>query len=253
MNVRYPPEGGHRSLSWARSRLQTERLYETNAPTATKVTGATKNCFTNCGPGASNGQKLTRRAATAASTYAKTAAIYPTGTMKGQQDRWMCGCDYPRDNCNHRRRRATLGKAIGRRYRECTTRQGEIDSTGKYERKVLLAHTKTEAAMIRRNAFALAMVAAAASFCFECAAFAADSTKATILALENSPTGGKPVATPAPAPVKKPPGAKPSLTSSDCRLGGGTVVVPGDDRCGTLGAVYCKGGPLGDQCIEETR
>ncbi len=30
------------------------------------------------------------------------------------------------------------------------------------------------------------------------------------------------------------------LTASDCRLGGGTVVVPGDSRCGSLGAAYCR-------------
>ena len=30
------------------------------------------------------------------------------------------------------------------------------------------------------------------------------------------------------------------LNASDCRLDGGTVVVPGDDRCGSLGAPYCR-------------
>jgi hypothetical protein len=30
------------------------------------------------------------------------------------------------------------------------------------------------------------------------------------------------------------------LNASDCRLDGGTVVVPGDDRCGKLGAAYCR-------------
>jgi hypothetical protein len=104
--------------------------------------------------------------------------------------------------------------------------------------------------MIRRNTFALAMVAVAAYFSFACAASAADSTKTTILALDNAPTAGKPGATTA---VKKPPVAHTNLTSSDCRLGGGTVVVPADDRCGKAGAAYCKNGPLGDQCIEETR
>jgi hypothetical protein len=108
--------------------------------------------------------------------------------------------------------------------------------------------------MIRRNAFAVAVaMATATDFCFAYSTFAMDSTKATILALDNTPTQVKPGATTAPAPVKKPPSAHPNLTSSDCRLGGGTVVIPGDDRCGKLGAAYCKNGPLGDQCIEETR
>ena len=30
------------------------------------------------------------------------------------------------------------------------------------------------------------------------------------------------------------------LNASDCRLDGGTVVVPGDDRCGKMGAAYCR-------------
>jgi hypothetical protein len=30
------------------------------------------------------------------------------------------------------------------------------------------------------------------------------------------------------------------LNGSDCRLEGGTVVTPGDDRCGKLGASYCR-------------
>jgi hypothetical protein len=30
------------------------------------------------------------------------------------------------------------------------------------------------------------------------------------------------------------------LNGSDCRLEGGTVVTPGDDRCGSLGASYCR-------------
>jgi hypothetical protein len=108
--------------------------------------------------------------------------------------------------------------------------------------------------MIQRKVLTLVIAAmAATNFCCVCSVNAADTAKTTILALENTPTGGKPVVTPAPAPVKKPPGATPSLTSSDCRLGGGTVVIPGDDRCGKLGAPYCKNGPLGDQCIEETR
>jgi hypothetical protein len=41
------------------------------------------------------------------------------------------------------------------------------------------------------------------------------------------------------------------LTESDCRLDGGTVVKPGDDRCGSLGAVYCRK-PNGEAaCINE--
>jgi hypothetical protein len=105
--------------------------------------------------------------------------------------------------------------------------------------------------MVRRNAFALAMVVVAANFFSACAAFAADSTNATILALDNAPTTATKPGTV--APLKKPPGAHANLTSSDCRLGGGTVVVPADDRCGKAGAAYCRNGPLGDQCIEETR
>jgi hypothetical protein len=30
------------------------------------------------------------------------------------------------------------------------------------------------------------------------------------------------------------------LNGSDCRLEGGTVVTPGDNRCGALGASYCR-------------
>jgi hypothetical protein len=30
------------------------------------------------------------------------------------------------------------------------------------------------------------------------------------------------------------------LNASDCRLDGGTVVVPSDDRCGSVGAAYCR-------------
>jgi hypothetical protein len=40
--------------------------------------------------------------------------------------------------------------------------------------------------------------------------------------------------------VRPPGGRIMQLTSSDCRLAGGTVVVPGDDRCGSLGAAYCR-------------
>ncbi len=31
-----------------------------------------------------------------------------------------------------------------------------------------------------------------------------------------------------------------NLNASDCRLDGGTVVVPSDDRCGSAGAAYCR-------------
>jgi hypothetical protein len=31
-----------------------------------------------------------------------------------------------------------------------------------------------------------------------------------------------------------------NLNASDCRLDGGTVVVPSDDRCGSVGAPYCR-------------
>ena len=31
-----------------------------------------------------------------------------------------------------------------------------------------------------------------------------------------------------------------NLNASDCRLDGGTVVVPSDDRCGSTGAAYCR-------------
>jgi len=41
------------------------------------------------------------------------------------------------------------------------------------------------------------------------------------------------------------------LTSSDCRLAGGTVVVPGDDRCGSLGAAYCRYPDTLAACITE--
>ena len=41
------------------------------------------------------------------------------------------------------------------------------------------------------------------------------------------------------------------LTESDCRLDGGTVVKPGDARCGSFGAVYCRK-PNGEAaCINE--
>lgn len=30
------------------------------------------------------------------------------------------------------------------------------------------------------------------------------------------------------------------LNGSDCRLDGGIVIIPGDDRCGKLGAPYCR-------------
>ena len=41
------------------------------------------------------------------------------------------------------------------------------------------------------------------------------------------------------------------LTASDCRLAGGTVVVPGDDRCGSLGAAYCRYPDTLAACITE--
>jgi len=41
------------------------------------------------------------------------------------------------------------------------------------------------------------------------------------------------------------------LTESDCRLDGGTVVKPGDDRCGSLGAVYCRKTNGEAACINE--
>ena len=41
------------------------------------------------------------------------------------------------------------------------------------------------------------------------------------------------------------------LTSSDCRLAGGTVVVPGDDRCGSIGATYCRYPDTNAACITE--
>lgn len=44
--------------------------------------------------------------------------------------------------------------------------------------------------------------------------------------------------------------ARPNLTGSDCRLQGGTVVEPGDDRCGAVGAAYCRLSNGYAQCIE---
>ena len=42
-----------------------------------------------------------------------------------------------------------------------------------------------------------------------------------------------------------------ALTESDCRLDGGTVVKPGDSRCGSLGAVYCRKANGEAACINE--
>ena len=41
------------------------------------------------------------------------------------------------------------------------------------------------------------------------------------------------------------------LNASDCRLNGGTVVTPGDDRCGKLGATYCRYSDGNAACITE--
>jgi hypothetical protein len=41
------------------------------------------------------------------------------------------------------------------------------------------------------------------------------------------------------------------LTSSDCRVLGGTVVVPGDARCGKIGASYCRFPDTNAMCIED--
>jgi hypothetical protein len=41
------------------------------------------------------------------------------------------------------------------------------------------------------------------------------------------------------------------LTESDCRIEGGTVVKPGDDRCGSFGAVYCRKTNGEAACINE--
>ena len=43
------------------------------------------------------------------------------------------------------------------------------------------------------------------------------------------------------------------LTSSDCRVLGGTVVTPGDDRCGKIGASYCRFPDTNAMCIEDTK
>lgn len=41
------------------------------------------------------------------------------------------------------------------------------------------------------------------------------------------------------------------LNASDCRLNGGTVVTPGDDRCGKLGATYCRYSDGNAACLTE--
>lgn len=41
------------------------------------------------------------------------------------------------------------------------------------------------------------------------------------------------------------------LNASDCRLNGGTVVTPGDDRCGKLGAQYCRYTDGNAACLTE--
>jgi hypothetical protein len=41
------------------------------------------------------------------------------------------------------------------------------------------------------------------------------------------------------------------LNASDCRLNGGTVVTPGDDRCGKTGAQYCRYSDGNAACLTE--
>lgn len=41
------------------------------------------------------------------------------------------------------------------------------------------------------------------------------------------------------------------LNASDCRLNGGTVVTPGDDRCGKLNAQYCRYADGNAACLTE--
>jgi hypothetical protein len=41
------------------------------------------------------------------------------------------------------------------------------------------------------------------------------------------------------------------LNASDCRLNGGTVVTPGDDRCGSFGATYCRYSDGNAACLTE--
>jgi hypothetical protein len=43
-----------------------------------------------------------------------------------------------------------------------------------------------------------------------------------------------------------------NLTSSDCRVLGGTVITPGDDRCGR-GGTYCRFPDTMAMCIEDTK
>jgi hypothetical protein len=41
------------------------------------------------------------------------------------------------------------------------------------------------------------------------------------------------------------------LNASDCRLNGGDVITPGDNRCGTLGAAYCRYKDGNAACLTE--
>ena len=50
----------------------------------------------------------------------------------------------------------------------------------------------------------------------------------------------------------KPGGTHANLTSSDCRVLGGTVVTPGDDRCG-VGGTYCRFPNTFAMCIDEAK
>ena len=38
---------------------------------------------------------------------------------------------------------------------------------------------------------------------------------------------------------------------SDCRIDGGEVVTPGDSRCGSLGAKFCRGKDGVSRCLTE--
>ncbi len=67
------------------------------------------------------------------------------------------------------------------------------------------------------------------------------ATGATVGA--DKPNPGKPV-------KGKNPGVS-ALTTSDCRILGGTVITPGDDRCGKLGTPYCRFPDTMAMCITE--
>ena len=41
------------------------------------------------------------------------------------------------------------------------------------------------------------------------------------------------------------------LNASDCRLNGGDVITPGDARCGSLGASYCRYKDGNAACLTE--